>query len=138
MIWLCFGVLIELVNEKKLHTLLLSILKHLYDFSSPVMTKVPLPFHLGNKTHPFLNLPKKHRLILLFVVVNLSRFSLWLIVGSLPIIVVFVLLPLSKLSLNRNFFYLQVMVSVVFKLHDTEEEPLQWLWSRNDLTPRND
>ena len=104
-----------------------------------VMTKVPLSFHLGNKP-PSPNLPKKNRLILLFVIVNLSRFSLWLIVGSIPISVVFVLLPLSKLSLSQNFFYLQFMVSVVFKLHDTEEVPLklQWLWSRNDVTPRYD
>ena len=90
-------------NEKKLkfHSLLPSISKYLYDLSSPEMSKVPLSFGLGDKPH---NLTKNHRLIFLFGAVNLSRFSLWLVVESSPTVAALFLLPLSKLSLNQFFF----------------------------------
>ena len=81
-------------------------------------------------------LPQKHLLLLLFGVMTLSKFFLWLVVGSPATIAALFSFLLSKLLLNRNFLYLQVLLSVFFELLDTEEVPLttQWLWKR-DLTP---
>ena len=125
-------VLVELwdSSEKKLKLLtsLPSILKHLYDYFSSEMSKDPLSFDLGNKPP---NLPKKNRLILLFGVVNLSRFSLWLVVGSPPTIAVLFLI--LKTIIESKFF---VIVSSAICCLDTKEVPLtlQWLWKIDDLT----
>ena len=89
-------------NKEKLkfHTLLPSISKYLYDLSSPEISKVPLCFGLGDKPY---NFTKKYRLIFLLGAVNLSRFSLCLVVGSSSTVASLFSLPLSKLSSNRLF-----------------------------------
>ena len=131
-------VLIELcdANKKKvkMHTLLPSILKHLFDLSSLEMSKVPLSFDLGNKPP---NCPKKHWMILLFGAVNLSKFSLWLVVGSLFTIAAFFCFLCQKYHWIELFLYLKVLLSAVFELLDIEELPLtlQWLWNRGGITP---
>ena len=108
-------------NKEKLkfHTLLPSISKYLYDLSSPEISKVRLCFGLGDKPH---NLKKKYRLIFLFGAMNLSRFSLCLVVGSSSTVAALFSLPLSKLSSNRFFFVFTS--SAIFCLW------IVWYWRR--------